>query len=544
MCEYSTVNVAQVHRLHNAPTKKSTIPFTVRLVENNHSSPEKGISGHEVPADGSAVTFAPHRYPKLQSFKSAHHSKSKEKIVLVGGRTAGLHGFSDKVPNFSQADQNYALYVINLATDITTAAMLPANLQESVGVMNAQAQQVTNSKGKNYLFVVGGYGWSSTSTPPRNITHPTLTIITVDELIDSIEAAAKSKTVPEISRFISQTSNKSFQVTGGEMLFVPASSSVSKADTFHLVVGQCFEGNYGGRGDYQDSFKYSRSILTFPVPYLDANGNIPTIELTVLNASNCTSDAHNKSALDAQLARRDLNVVPTFLPTSFDEKTGKALPGALILSGVFQQDGSNAPYLQPIVFSFNKEDTKLPQDPDNPIKSFTVKPFFQMYNNYSCANLQLFSAKDQAIYNVLMGGVSYFFSSDTGGLDQATSLFQVPFTTDVSILKMDNHGHCTQALSPKSDMFFSSTKITTFGTEALFIPDNGLSTCTKANLSSEIFDLDQIRSNWKIPVRLGSILGGIESSEAVRFPPVFHPEYTVASSRLIDVYLEMAPSHK
>lgn len=101
-----------------------------------------------------------------------------------------------------------------------------------------------------------------------------------------------------------------------------------------------------------------------------------------------------------------------------------------------------------------------------------------------------------------------------------------------------------QALSPKSDMFFSSTKITTFGTEALFIPDNGLSTCTKANLSSEIFDLDQIRSNWKIPVRLGSIFGGIESSEAVRFPPVFHPEYTVASSRLIDVYLEMAPSHK
>ena len=249
------------------------------------------------------------------------------------------------------------------------------------------------------------------------------------------------------------------QVTGGEMLFVPASSSVSKADTFHLVVGQCFEvsshtvcilldfcgkysaskqtqqhflhdtlkaymyvhclssyttqGNYGG--DYQDSFKYSRSILTFPVPYLDANGNIPRIELTVLNASNCTSDAHIKSSLDAQLARRDLNVVPTFLPTSFDEKTGKALPGALILSGVFQQDGSNAPYLQPIVFSFNKDDTKPPQDPDNPIKSFTVKPFFQLYNNYSCANLQLFSAKDQAIYNVLMGGVSYFFSSDTGG---------------------------------------------------------------------------------------------------------------------------------
>ena len=96
MCEYSTVNVAQVHRLHNAPIKKSTIPFIVRLMKNYHSDPEKGISGHEVPADGSALTFAPHRYPKLQSFKSAHHSKSKEKIVLVGGRYgyACMHEFT------------------------------------------------------------------------------------------------------------------------------------------------------------------------------------------------------------------------------------------------------------------------------------------------------------------------------------------------------------------------------------------------------------------------------------------------------------------
>lgn len=39
-----------------------------------------------------------------------------------------------------------------------------------------------------------------------------LSIIKVDELIDHLEAAAKSQTIPDISRFISQTSNPSFQV--------------------------------------------------------------------------------------------------------------------------------------------------------------------------------------------------------------------------------------------------------------------------------------------------------------------------------------------
>lgn len=40
---------------------------------------------------------------------------------------------------------------------------------------------------------------------------------------------------------------------------------------------------------------------------------------------------------------------------TFKFEDGKAYPGATILSGVFNQDGSNAPYLQPIHVNFNKE---------------------------------------------------------------------------------------------------------------------------------------------------------------------------------------------
>ena len=185
-----------------------------------------------------------------------------------------------------------------------------------------------------------------------------------------------------------------------------------------------FQGNYGG--DPSHTFKYTRSIVAFNVPKPEANPDngtfqLPSIAAVTLNAFNCTSDAHNAHSLDAQLARRDLTVVPTFLPQSIysDADKKKAFPGALILSGVFQQDGSNAPFLQPIIFSFSSGDITI-----NPpghgkaktIPTFQVGSFFQLYNNYSCASVQLFSPKDSAMYNILLGGVSYFFKSPEGGM--------------------------------------------------------------------------------------------------------------------------------
>lgn len=46
--------------------------------------------------------------------------------------------------------------MIDLAEHVTYAAALPNDLHQSLSVMNAQAQQLNN-----YLYVVGGYGWSN-----------------------------------------------------------------------------------------------------------------------------------------------------------------------------------------------------------------------------------------------------------------------------------------------------------------------------------------------------------------------------------------------
>lgn len=129
-------------------------------------------------------------------------------------------------------------------------------------------------------------------------------------------------------------------------------------------------------------------------------------------------------------------------------------------------------------------------------------------------------------------------------LDQSSDLFKIPFTTDVSIIKLDNQGNYTQVrmleteshlliclidvcflvlqvLSPPSlsQNFFKSTGITSFGTEAIFLPvreldDSSKSTNLKlpvntANLSEDVFDLDQLRSRGR-RVLIGSCT--VESS--------------------------------
>ena len=56
-------------------------------------------------------------------------------------------------------------------------------------------------------------------------------------------------------------------------------------------------------------------MLKFKLPIPDASGQLPFVNVVKVKASADTTNAHNLSAMDAALARRDLNVVPSFLPS-------------------------------------------------------------------------------------------------------------------------------------------------------------------------------------------------------------------------------------
>ncbi len=97
----------------------------------------------------------------------------------------------------------------------------------------------------------------------------------------------------------------------------------------------------------------------------------------------------------------------TFILATFTN--GKGYVGAVIFSGVFNQDGSDAPYLQPLLINFNPNLTAQGSANPKKIPMYTSASFFQLFNNYNCPNIQLFSAEQGVMYHVLLGGVSYFY---------------------------------------------------------------------------------------------------------------------------------------
>ena len=87
-------------------------------------------------------------------------------ILFYDTRTAGLHPFGDG--GFLPKWENHALFVIKMSSSKpwqTAGAALPSVYYETLAVENAQSCQVqvkdTSDKVKNYLYVVGGYGYNS-----------------------------------------------------------------------------------------------------------------------------------------------------------------------------------------------------------------------------------------------------------------------------------------------------------------------------------------------------------------------------------------------
>ena len=72
-------------------------------------------------------------------------------------RLAGLHPFSGI--GFTNQLESHVLFVLDTTNYITIAAALPEQYYNTVGLMNAQSYQLKHN-GKNYLFIVGGYGYS------------------------------------------------------------------------------------------------------------------------------------------------------------------------------------------------------------------------------------------------------------------------------------------------------------------------------------------------------------------------------------------------
>lgn len=389
----------------------------------------------------------------LQAFASANY---KGKWILIGGRTNGLHGFSDIGNNFPPSFQNTRIFVIDPQTGTSMSRSMAEEgsgfSPEDIDALSVVASQFFQKE--STLYIVGGYGINSFTGEME--TKSTLTALNLKEILRWVK---RGKSHPVKS--LRQVSHPLLQVTGG-FLF-----QNSPHDPFLLMLGQNFIGLYkdGSNGIY------TRQIRRF---WLNDDGKhvsiLPKVSTRVL----------------ADYRRRDLNIIPVMRNN---------LPAYTAFAGVFTLDTG----VWTVPITIFPDGSSFQPDPEK------VQTFKQAMNHYNCPAFGLYSVQSKDMYAVFPGGISYGYFS--GGTFQVDS--EIPFINQVTTIKIDQHDRCTQHLMNGEYPFIASTGSNPgnqllFGAEAQFFPAENVPL-----FANGVIRLDSLPSE---PIIIGHIVGGIMST--------------------------------
>lgn len=393
----------------------------------------------------------------LQAFAFGQHNG---KWLLVGGRLDGLHR-RQPFAAFDIAGNNNQLIVIDPVTQqkwTAPIASLSVALQEQLSSTNMEFHQE-----ENYLYIIGGYGYNTASAARK--TFDNLTAIDVPAVINAVINATS------FTSYFRQISDVQFAVTGGHLKKIN--------NTFYLIGGNKFDGNYNPMGNPTYTQVYTNAIRKFN---LTDDGT--TVAITHLPT---ITDATN-------LHRRDYNAVPQILPNGAE--------GIAVFSGVFQPT-VDLPFLNCVIIDS---------------ASYAVNNTFQQYyNHYHCAVLPLYSSSNNEMHNVFFGGIAQYYDS-LGVLVQDNN---VPFVKTIARVTRNSAGTMAEYKLPV-DM------PSLLGAGAEFIP-----IASVPQFNNEVFKLDDFTADSTL---VGYIYGGISSTAANIFFTNTGTQSS-ASSQIFKVYV-------
>ncbi len=431
----------------------------------------------------------------------------KGEWLFIAGRTNGLHDVDNTDPTinpFPPSQQNTLVFVVNPETKkiIYRSLYDPTSelSQGQIDLLSASNTLFYYAESKNTLYVVGGYGLDTATNTMG--TKPALTAIDVPDLIKWVKNPSKSKSAARCVRTIF---HPIFQVAGGVML------QSNEHEPFLLAFGQNFNGLYttSTNGSYTQQVR--------PLQIFD-DGRSLYVQL------------YKQPEPLSEFRRRDLNVVPIV------KKNGTSLTMSFsALSGVFTTvDLSDTPGAWTVPINIDPDGSAFMLNPNDP------NTLAQAMNNYSCANMGLYSIKKNKMYTLLFGGISASQFSDgsncnadpnpqcnscTAWVPAKGNVFQeccnLPFTNDVTTIEIDKHGIYRQYLMSGTFPIINSNPpvcpgfiptacgggplqtIYFFGANSVFIPNDGL-----PMFPNGVIALDKLSK----PVFVGYIVGGIAST--------------------------------
>ena len=303
----------------------------------------------------------------LPTLHSAAHAMLGERVLFVGGKTSGLHGFQcDPDENFPPKDFNRSLMVIDLAARETFSRPLSdaAGDLSPAEICALSSVNTLSDESDGRLISVGGYGIDENGD---YVTFSSLRVIDVAGAIEWV--LGDSSPLSEHIRFhdppVGSPSNF-FTICGGVL--------IRNGGEFWSCLGHDFQGGYADCGPSGTTQVYTKSIRRFSLDLADPDS--PPIYIGE------TDDP------PPWARRRDLNVLPATVPGGL---------GAVALSGVFTlQDGV---WTAPIVVG--PEGGMSMPDPD---ARGTLR---QGFNVYESGRLSFWSQSRGENWFVCLGGLGY-----------------------------------------------------------------------------------------------------------------------------------------
>lgn len=318
-----------------------------------------------------------------------------------------------------------------------------------------------------YLYILGGYGYHNATATRK--TFDKLTAIDVQQVINAVISGTSFIT------YFRQITHPQFAVTGG----------LKKINnTFYLVGGNKFDGNYNPVGSPTYTQDYTNAIRKFNIS--DDGTNLSVTHLPSITDT-------------ANLHRRDYNATAQILSNGEE--------GITAFSGVFQPT-VNLPFLNCINI--------------DSVGHSVNNSFQQYYNHYHCAVLPLYSATNNEMHNVFFWEIAQYYDS-VGILVQDN---QVPFVKTIARVTRNASGVMAEYKLPVE-------MPSLLGAGAEFIPN-----LTLIHFNNEVLKLDEFTEDTTL---VGYIYGGISSTAANIFF-INTGTQSSASSQIFKVYVIKNPA--
>ena len=429
--------------------------------------------------------------PELPAIQSHIGVMVNRTLLILGGRTAGLHTFKQPPEqNFPVTAQNNFIWVLDPIYGGPPSKFDVNSLGPSLAdPLQATNQQHWYDREGDLLYVIGGYGWDSVRKRYR--VFPSILRIRAGALVSAVRTGA---TPAQISALIEAGEDERLAVTGGTLRKL--------AGRFLLVFGQRFDGAYAAfGGDFQQ--QYTNEIRVFTL----RPNSLELLSYGELTNSDPSQPFH----------RRDGVVVD-----SVDPATGEARVAAF--GGVFQP-GIIGGYTTPVYIA---------QANGQPQATVDTR-VSQLFSQYECPVVVVHQSSARRVFHTFFGGIGHYWYGFSESQKKAYDLVSdegrndgLPFVGAVTTLVQDAAGNYQQwivpGLIPNQRLLGASTDfVMTSDVAAAAYGKNG------------VIALDALPAGRNF---IGVIYGGIEAQNPLPLAP---NTGTSPSNSLFGVYLTRTP---